>query len=82
MKATFHNEKLLTVEGTPQEIAEFKDILAMGPKVPVKKVPYKAVGPYVGVPFNPPYTIGSPYYGNGSCTSSLTKAARSAYDYE
>lgn len=49
MRATFHDEKLISVEGTPQEIAQFHDLIKMGPKVPQKKNPYQTGVPYTTV---------------------------------
>lgn len=49
MKAYFHKDRLLTIDGTPQEVALFMDIRAMGPKVPEEKpklpfIPFKHGG--------------------------------------
>lgn len=55
MRATFRDEKLISVEGTPQEIAEFQDLLKMGPKVPEKKIPYQGTGPYTTTVFPSTY---------------------------
>lgn len=76
MKATFHGDRLLTVEGTPQEISLFKDLQEWGPKVKPSGVPFK--------PLMPHYTVGDPPGSVGSSKYTLTPYGGSvvgAYDF-
>lgn len=62
MKATFHGDRLLVVEGTPNEIHVFKDLLEWGPKLPkTTGVPYKPTWwTTTGIDRTAPITSGDP----------------------